>query len=359
MGYIFDFRIDSPPYKKSQQDAFQWLAEEYSRHNPETPRERYLALLSKVGAKPTQVESRSHYLPDFASVDSKRLLFKEEKTPVLQDRMAFFDEASLGIFSRLFRERPPFYELLHVTCTGYISPSAAQKWVLGSQHKQNITVTHLYHMGCYASLPAIRLARFLSLENKRIEICHTELCTLHLNPREPSLEDFVTQTLFADGACAYTVQKDRPKAPSFKIIKSYEELLGDSHTAMTWGLHEAGFKMTLSRDVPGLVKKALPDLLGRALGDNFNLADPSTIWAIHPGGPKIVEEIQTQFNLSSEQVHYSQRILKTRGNMSSATLPHIWNEILNDDKVKSGTQVLTMAFGPGLTVSLAQLEVVK
>src|SRR5690606_707882 len=98
-----------------------------------------------------------------------------------------------------------------------------------------------------------------------------------------------------------------------------------------------GFKMSLSKDVPTLVKKALPEILSRWLKGRINLRDPSIIWAIHPGGPKIVDEIKTSFNLSDEQVSYSLKVLSEHGNMSSATLPHIWQEILADQKVATGT----------------------
>jgi len=61
-------------------------------------------------------------------------------------------------------------------------------------------VIHAYHMSCYASLPTIRLAAGLVATGKsRVDIVHTEMCTLHMDPSQHLPEQLVVQTLFADG----------------------------------------------------------------------------------------------------------------------------------------------------------------
>lgn len=68
--------------------------------------------------------------------------------------------------------------------TGYLSPSAAQLLVVEKGWQQRTRVTHAYHMGCYAALPAIRIGSgFLTSTTHlgyRVDIAHTEL--LHLAP---------------------------------------------------------------------------------------------------------------------------------------------------------------------------------
>ena len=95
---------------------------------------------------------------------------------------------------------------IHVTCTGYQSPSAAQKIVLKRGWEKNTMVTHAYHMGCMAALPAIRMALgSASHRDCRVDIVHTELCSLHMNPALHSDEQLVAQSLFADGMIKYTL----------------------------------------------------------------------------------------------------------------------------------------------------------
>jgi predicted naringenin-chalcone synthase len=80
------------------------------------------------------------------------------------------------------------------------------------------------------------------------------------------------------------------------------------------------------------------------------------IFAIHPGGPKIIDVIQEALELSDDQVAASRKVLLERGNMSSATLPHVWHEILQNNPGK-GAPVISFAFGPGLTVFGGAFEV--
>ena len=73
-------------------------------------------------------------------------------------------------------------------------------------------------------------------------------------------------------------------------------------------------------------------------------------YAIHPGGPKIVENIAEKLGLEPDQTRHTVAVLQNYGNMSSATLPHIWERILKDDTIKAGERIVSMAFGPGLTI---------
>ena len=79
-------------------------------------------------------------------------------------------------------------------------------------------------------------------------------------------------------------------------------------------------------------------------------------FAIHPGGPKIIDYVVDAVGISKDQACWSYEILRQQGNMSSATIPHIFNEIINDDNIVSGTKIVAMAFGPGLTATGLLLE---
>jgi predicted naringenin-chalcone synthase len=80
------------------------------------------------------------------------------------------------------------------------------------------------------------------------------------------------------------------------------------------------------------------------------------VFAIHPGGPKIVDQIAATLKLAEQQIALSRKVLRERGNMSSATLPHIWQEIVRSPAVREGELVVSLAFGPGLTLSGAVLQ---
>jgi predicted naringenin-chalcone synthase len=76
-----------------------------------------------------------------------------------------------------------------------------------------------------------------------------------------------------------------------------------------------------------------------------------TVFAVHPGGPRILDSVQKLLELEDRQLALSRNVLFERGNMSSATLPHIWMAALSDPDVRPGSLVASLAFGPGLTIA--------
>src|SRR5262249_46036053 len=162
-------------------------------------------------------------------------------------------------------------------------------------------------MGCYGSIPAIRMAMgHYALEKEQSDIVHTELCSLHMNPSLHSMEQLVVQSLFADGFIKYSLG-EAPPSPSFKIIAVLEELIEDSTTKMTWNCNDWGFLMSLSKDIPVLIRRSLEGYLAQ-LAEKGKVAKEAlkkARFAIHPGGPKIIENIADKLQLEPHQISHS------------------------------------------------------
>jgi predicted naringenin-chalcone synthase len=62
-----------------------------------------------------------------------------------------------------------------------------------------------------------------------------------------------------------------------------------------------------------------------------------------------LQQIKELLDLESQQLEHSEYVLKHFGNMSSATLPHIWERMLHD--VPKGSLIVSLAFGPGLNIA--------
>ena len=262
-------------------------------------------------------------------------------------RNRFFLNKTQRVFSELYPDQIPKH-IVHVTCTGYSSPDPVQSYF--STKPYGPAITHAYHMGCYASLPSIRMAMGLSsLQNVEIDIVHNEMCGLHMDPSNHTPEQMVVQTLFADGHIKYSVGTEKN---GFRIITIKEKMVPNTLDEMTWIPDAYGMKMTLSRDVPKLIRREIRKFISE-LCDDARVSEEEVfkdaVFAIHPGGPRIIEGVQEELNLKEDQVKHGKEVLLSRGNMSSATLPHIWENILNT-KYPLGTKVVSLAFGPGLTI---------
>ncbi|WP_186646550.1 3-oxoacyl-[acyl-carrier-protein] synthase III C-terminal domain-containing protein [Fluviispira vulneris] len=390
---LYDFHIIRPQYESIQGDALNWIAQAhaFSKYKESLAQGRrknideYYDLIQKIvlrfACKPEKISKRGSDISDFLHTNWDAMeifnLNKSASGVFMHQRMQFFEykiQNILQIFYKDVYHAPQ--NLIHVSCTGYVSPSAPQKLVAERGWGSFCQVTHAYHMGCYASLPAIRMGKgFLQNENrhqainekvkKKVDIIHNELCTLHFNPAAHDPEQIVVQSLFADGHIKYSICESNDYSANdtqnaFEIIVEQENLYAESFDAMTWRLSDFGFQMTISRKVPSIIAENIEVFLNNLFdkaGMNFSDEKEKVIFAIHPGGPKIIEYIRDILNLSAQQIKYSQSILFEYGNMSSATLPHIWERISQTKEV-IGMLVVSLAFGPGLTMSGSIMRVI-
>jgi predicted naringenin-chalcone synthase len=372
---LMNFSVRRPQYELSQERALEWLRDVHSRaegtlkglSEPEQSAfaTRFAKLLERCACGPDRISKRGHVSADLGAANSG--LYDVGHFPHGQGgaaRSQLFARVVNAYFDREFADEAEApSELIHVTCTGYISPSGAQRLVADKGWGALAHVTHAYHMGCYAALPAILMAAgHLSVPKafcpangeRRVDIVHTELCTLHLDPGDHTPEQCVVQSLFADGFVRYSVREvpDGGNTRGLELLAVSERILPDSADSMAWSVGDFGMQMTLMRDVPERIARALrpfvTDLLEK--GSVGVEALRQAVVAVHPGGPKIIDRVAEVLELTPAQVQASRDVLFECGNMSSATLPHIWQRVLADDGVRSGTLVLSLAFGPGLTV---------
>jgi predicted naringenin-chalcone synthase len=323
----------------------------------------------RFGVKSTLIQQRGLDISDFTHRHWPEMqIYGGTTSPHGRDieaRAGFFLERSREVLTQLYSGAAAPSHLIHVTCTGYASPSAAQRLVVEKGWSRSTDVTHAYHMGCYAALPAVRMAEAFSQsrayqsKNPRIDIVHTEICSLHMNPTHHTPEQIVVQTLFGDGHIKYSIVPESLAENGFKLKQICEQVIPDSAEDMSWIPSSWGMKMSLSRKVPEKLTAALRPFLERLAhgsGLKLNTLLESAIFAIHPGGPKIIQLVESLLSLKDSQIAASKKVLFERGNMSSATLPHIWQGLLGQS-LPSETLIVSLAFGPGLTVFGALFEV--
>lgn len=290
--------------------------------------------------------------------------------PKIEVRMEWFKRKMGFVFDEFYSHTKSKPEnLIHVTCSGYSSPSVAQEAVI-ERNWETVQVTHSYHMGCYGAFPAIRTASSLISASKssgRADVVHTELLSAHLNLTEFSSANTMICSLFADGFIGYSLYEEQSflndasiaEKKGLRILAFHEVIIPDSLEDMSWDLGEYNFLMTLSKRVPVFIRKNIKSFLTTLCkkGDiDLEEQKSQMHFAIHPGGPKIIDYVVSEIGLSKEQAHWSYEVLRGHGNMSSATIPHIFNEIVNDPNIEPGTKVVAMAFGPGLTATGLLLE---
>ncbi len=288
----------------------------------------------------------------------------------LEQRMLNYGEFTLQIIKDWYRnevEAPA--DIVHVSCSGYLSPSSPQRYI-ASRNWCQTRVTHSYHMGCYGAFPGLRIAAGLRSASQslmksygRVDVLHTEFLSTHLDVSKNDAGHLIDMTLFADGFIRYSLYDEQDfttqNRPGLKLVATHEVIIPDSAEEMTWTPAAYQFGMYLSKTVPLFIRDAIYDFvmqLCQNAGIDYEQQKSKLIFAVHPGGPKILDHIRDTLAIRDDQIDYGRRVLKRFGNMSSATVPHIWKDILEDSAIPAGSLVVSMAFGPGLTATGVVLE---
>lgn len=352
--YISNFVNVKPPAELGQEQSILWLMNRHLEQSQPQQQGMIKKRFHYYSIKKDKISKRSFAVQELLKVNSADLsIYSHANSDDISYKTDFFAKYSWEIVNKLYPNKDSLPEhMLHITCTGYVSPSAPQ--ILVGKFAAKTKVTHAYHMGCYASLPAIRSAAGLlrSNDSKTVDLIHTEACSLHMDARTHTPEQVVIQTLFADGNIKYSLCKTKPNRPSFELLCQKELIIPNTHEDMRWEVKRWGFAMTLSRCVPEKIKAALNDFMEELAGEARLCKEElfrRATFAVHPGGPKIINAVAQQFDLREEQIKFSEKVLFERGNMSSATLPHVWEEITKSDH-SDGHIVVSLAFGPGLSI---------
>lgn len=246
--------------------------------------------------------------------------------------------------------------LVTVSCTGFRAPGVDLEIIDRLGLSPSVSRTSVGFMGCHGAMNGMRVARaFVEADPTAVVLlCCVELCSLHFaygwNPQR-----VIANSLFSDGAAATVigVTGSCEDARPWEILDHSSYIVPKSEDAMTWSIGDHGFEMTLSARVPALIEARLQSFLGSWLpSHSLGIADIST-WAVHPGGPRVLDAVEASLSLSPDALSVSREVLRTCGNVSSATLLLILDRL--SSQAAQGPTVM-LAFGPGLTIEAALLR---
>jgi predicted naringenin-chalcone synthase len=241
--------------------------------------------------------------------------------------------------------------LVTVSCTGFSAPGFDVGLIKGLGMRATVERTHVGFMGCHGALNGLRVARGLVAAERRavVLVCAVELCSIHYHygwdPRR-----MVGNALFADGAAAVVVRGvNGVDHGEWRHVASGACLFPESEAAMGWEVGDRGFEMTLSTKVPGLIGRHLRPWLDEWLGREGLGVEEVGSWAVHPGGPRILSELEGVLGLGPERLAISRQVLRDQGNMSSATVLFILRELR---RIGAERPCVALGFGPGLAAEV-------
>jgi predicted naringenin-chalcone synthase len=241
-----------------------------------------------------------------------------------------------------------------VSCTGYATPGVDHQLAAKLGFAPSLQRLFIGHMGCYGAVPGIGAAAdYVTARGRPAVLACVELSSLHLQPPTTDLEQVVAHALFSDAAAAVVLEPaaDGPRGRSggLAVIDIAACTVAEAASLMTWSITDTGFRMTLDRQVPDVLAKHVGPAIDDLLARNQLRRDDVQAWAVHPGGPRILDVVADRLGLPEADLTGSRQVLAEHGNCSSATLLLVLSE-LQRRPLPAGAPVVAMAFGPGLTL---------
>jgi len=359
-----------PPQRIAQGDASAIATEVALAHQAPSPSQRRLldTLHRRSGVATRHSVLLEPQAPGTAADTTSHQSFFGSSSPGTGERMRRFSKeaptlALRAVRAALEQAQLPVERITHlitVSCTGFSAPGVDQALMAALPLSAGVARTQVGFMGCHGALNGLRVAAGFTGADPAacVLLCAVELCTLHLQYGWDA-ERIVANSLFADGAAALVACGERPAAeapsgpPLRRLIASGSLLVPASAGAMSWGIGDHGFAMTLSPQVPDLIAAHLrPWLEGWLAAHQLTLAAIGS-WAVHPGGPRILSAVTESLGLDPALIEPSRSVLHDFGNMSSPTLLFILERLRSSG---APGPCLAMAFGPGLCVEVALLQ---
>jgi prepilin-type processing-associated H-X9-DG protein len=364
MSYITAIGIANPPNRFSQSKIADFMVKAMQLNQNES---RLLHTIFKASG----IEFRHSVLEDYGL--EKDFTFYSnspdfEPFPTTEKRLSVFRDHVLTLSSNavdnMLQSVPSFNinevtHLIVVCCTGMYAPGLDIDLVKKYNLSPFVHRTGINFMGCYAAFNAIKVADAFCHqdENAKVLVVCTELCSLHFQ-KKPTEDNLLANALFADGSAALLVESKTQQKLRLKPESFHTSLVAESDHDMAWTIGDLGFEMKLSTYVPAIIKNGIRDLTEKLLGKISKNLDDIRFLAVHPGGRKILENIEQELKVPKEKNQAAYCVLQNYGNMSSPTilfvLHSIWSKITVED---NNEYILSFAFGPGLTLESMVLKI--
>jgi len=248
--------------------------------------------------------------------------------------------------------------LFFVSVTGIASPSIDALLINRMGLPANIRRMPIFGLGCVAGAAGIaRAADYVrAYPSQAAALVSVELCSLTIQRDDLSVANLISSGLFADGSAAVIVTGDNINATGPEILATRSIFYPHTEEMMGWKVTEKGFRITLSPEVPTLIREHLGHDVDAFLADHGYQRSDVHSWVLHTGGPKVLEATADALNLKNGQLDASWDCLKRVGNLSSASVLVVLEDVMQNRRPEPGTLGLLAAMGPGFCSELLLLQ---
>ena len=279
-------------------------------------------------------------------------------------------EAAMKAIEEWGQPKSKITHVIFSTSNGIDMPGADYQLVKLLGLEPSVERFMLYYQGCHAGGMVLRLAKDIAENNRGarvLAVCADSIAIAFRGPIETQLDSLVGPALFGDGAGAVIVGADPDESierPIFQLVWASQTTVPNTDDAILAPLREVGMPVRLRKGIHELLlSNTFENILDKAFCQ-VNIDDWNSIfWIVHPGGPRILNEVEAKLELMEDKLLSSRYVLSEFGNMISASVLFILDEMrnrsLNQGKETTGEGLdwgVLLAFGPGLTIETILLH---
>lgn len=235
------------------------------------------------------------------------------------------------------------------TCTGYLCPGLTSYVIEKSDLRPDISAVDIVGMGCGGAMPALRACHnYLNTKSDTYALAvSTEICSSALFwGDDPEL--ILSNSIFGDGSAACLLT-NRPGKKGLRIVDFASKIAPHHRDMLRFRTENSRLRNVIKDVVPEIAAGLVKDI-SRAIFEKHEFEQSGIrFWALHPGGRRVLDTIQQEMGLKSDDLDYSRRVLYNYGNMSSPTVLYVLKEMLADKLLAAGDTIFMASFGAGFS----------
>ncbi|TKW01009.1 hypothetical protein SEVIR_8G149100v4 [Setaria viridis] len=238
--------------------------------------------------------------------------------------------------------------------------------------RRSVQRTAVYFHGCSSGSAALRVGKDIAENNPgaRVLVACAELSLNFLREaREDRPETLIMQSLFGDGAAAVILGAggvtdgddgaagSGVERPLFELVSASQTWIPDTEDAAAGQLAEGGLVFRPSPKMPALLRQLIEQYLAEAVGPlGLGVGWNDLFWAVHPGGPAILDSVEAALALEPGKLAASRHVLREYGNMSGVSVIFVLDELWRRRHELDGGFGVILGLGPGVTVETMVLR---
>ncbi|MEE3753577.1 type III polyketide synthase [Mycobacterium intracellulare] len=245
------------------------------------------------------------------------------------------------------------------TVTGLAVPTLEARLATRVGLRPDVKRVPLFGLGCVAGAAGVaRMHDYLrAFPDHTAALLAVELCSLTIQRDDTSVANLVATSLFGDGAAVVIsegAQRTGAEHTGPRVLATRSRIYPDTEDVMGWKIGGDGFRIVLSADIATIAEKYLGDDVREFLADHGLRPHDVTTWVCHPGGPRVIEAVESVLDLPADALDRTRKSLRENGNLSSVSVLDVLAANMADPP-PPGSIGLMIAMGPAFCSELVLL----